>query len=167
MTNSIAFNKSFIFPKLKNTSENECNFSAEEHTRKNEHEFSFLEAVKVPITRISIFLQFKNAPTRTDSYCGKSNVSKKRQCHFLQTQTMHNNFLIEFFRKNGVGSGGPTQAQSACPHFLEKNLLYIYLHQIEFHYLDTYDSLCKYCKKNIFFLKTYIFLIIQETLTWF
>ena len=77
MINWIAFNKSFIFPQLKNTSENECNFSAEERTRKNEHGFSFLEAVKVHITRISIFLQTKNAQTRTDSYCGKSNASKK------------------------------------------------------------------------------------------
>ena len=63
----VAFNKSFIFPQLKNTSENECNFSAEERARKNEHGFSFLEAVKVHITRISIFLQTKNAQTRTDS----------------------------------------------------------------------------------------------------
>ena len=66
--------QSFIFPQLKNTSENECNFSAEERTRKNEHGFSFLEAVKVHMTRISIFLQAKNAQTRTDSYCGKSNI---------------------------------------------------------------------------------------------
>ena len=42
-------------------------FSAEERARKNEHGFSFLEAVKVYITRISIFLQTKNAQTRTDS----------------------------------------------------------------------------------------------------
>ena len=69
MINWIAFNKSFIFPQLKNTSENECNFSAEEHTRQNKHGFSFLEAVKVhiPVTRISIFLHTKNAQTRTDS----------------------------------------------------------------------------------------------------
>ena len=73
MINWIVFNKSFIFPQIKNTSENECNFSAEERTRKNEHGFSFLEAVKVHITRISIFLQTKNAQTRKDSYCGKSN----------------------------------------------------------------------------------------------
>ena len=43
MINWIDFNKSFIFAQLKNTSENECNFSAEERTRKNEHELSFLE----------------------------------------------------------------------------------------------------------------------------
>ena len=48
-------------------------FFAEERARKNEHGFSFLEAVKVHITRISIFLQTKNAQTRKDSYCGKSN----------------------------------------------------------------------------------------------
>ena len=52
-----------------------------------------LEAVKVHISRILIFLQTKNAQTRTDFKCGKSNASKKRQCHFLQTQTMHNNFF--------------------------------------------------------------------------
>ena len=67
MINWIAFSKSFISPQPKNSSENECNFSAEERTRKNEHGFSFLEAVKVHITRISIFLQTKNAQTRTDS----------------------------------------------------------------------------------------------------
>ena len=92
-----AFNKSFIFPQLKNTSENECNFSAEERTRKNEHGFSFLEAMKVHMTRISIFLQAKNAQTRTDSSCGKSDASKKRQCHFYKPQTIHNSFFIEFF----------------------------------------------------------------------
>ena len=63
----VAFYKSFIFPQLENTSEDECNFSAEERTRKNEHGFSFLGTVKVHITRISIFLQTKNAQTRTDS----------------------------------------------------------------------------------------------------
>ena len=117
----VAFNKSFIFPQLKNTSENECNFSAEERTRKNEHGFSFLEAMKVHMTRISIFLQAKNAQTRTDSYCGKSNASKKRQCHFLQTQTIHNSFfVIEFFSEKWgqalcacVGPPGP-------PPFFEK-----------------------------------------------
>ena len=63
----VAFNKSFIFPQLKNTSEDECNFSAEERTRKNEHGFSFWEAVKIHITRISIFFQTQNAQTRTES----------------------------------------------------------------------------------------------------
>ena len=119
MINWIAFNKSLIFAQLKNTSENECNFSAEERTREKEHGFSFLEAVKVHITRISIFLQTQNAQTRKDSYCGKSNASKKRQSHFLQLQMMHDNFFIKFFPRN---MGGSTQAQSACPHFLEKIL---------------------------------------------
>ena len=32
-------------------------------------------------------------------------------------------FLIEFFPRNGGGPGGPTQARSACPHFLGKILL--------------------------------------------
>ena len=67
MINWIAFNKSFRFPQLENTSENECNFSAEERKRKNEHGLSFWEAVKVHITRISIFLQTKNAQTHTNS----------------------------------------------------------------------------------------------------
>ena len=93
----VAFNESFIFPQLQNTSENECNFSAEERTRKNEHGFSFLEAVKVHMTRISIFLQAKNAQTRTDSYCGKSNASKKRQCHFLQTSNDTQQFFLKIF----------------------------------------------------------------------
>ena len=84
----------YIFPQLKNTSENECNFSAEERTRKNEHGFSFLEAVKVHMTRISIFLQAKNAQTRTDSSCGKSDASKKRQCHFLQTSNDTQQFFL-------------------------------------------------------------------------
>ena len=79
----VAFNKSLIFPQLRDTSENECNFSAEERARKNEHGFSFLEAVKVHITRISIFLQTKNAQTRTDSYCGKSYASKKATVPFF------------------------------------------------------------------------------------
>ena len=73
----VAFNKYLIFPHLRDTSENECNFSAEERARKNEHGFSFLEDVKVHITRIAIFLHSKNVQTRTDSYCGKSNASKK------------------------------------------------------------------------------------------
>ena len=52
-------------------------FLAEERTRKNEHGFSFLETVKVHMTRISIFLQAKNAQARTYSYCGKSDASIK------------------------------------------------------------------------------------------
>ena len=118
----VAFNKSFIFPQLKNTSENECNFSAEERTRKNEHGFSFLEAVKVHMTRISIFLQAKNAQTRTDSSCGKSDASKKRQCHFLQTSNDTQQFCFYkcFYEKWG-------QALCAClrppgpPLFFGKN----------------------------------------------
>ena len=51
-------------------------FFSEERARKNEHGFYFLEAVKVHITRLLIFLQTKNAQTRKDSYCGKSNASK-------------------------------------------------------------------------------------------
>ena len=118
----VAFNKSFIFPQLKNTSENECNFSAEERTRKNEHGFSFLEAVKVHMTRISIFLQAKNAQTRTDSYCGKSNASKKRQCHFLQTQTIHNSFFNRIFFSKKCGCARRAHASSRrLPPFLEKN----------------------------------------------
>ena len=39
---------------------------SKERGRKNEHGFSFLEGVKVRITRISIFLQTKNAQTRID-----------------------------------------------------------------------------------------------------
>ena len=96
-------------------------FFSEEHARENEHGFSFLEAVKVHITRISIFLQTKNAQTRTDSSCGKSDASKKRQCHFLHTQTMHNIFLNRIFSKKWgqalcacVGPPGP-------PPFLGKN----------------------------------------------
>ena len=117
----VAFNKSFIFPQLKNTSENECNFSAEERTRKNEHGFSFLEAVKVHMTRISIFLQAKNAQTRTYSYCGKSDASKKRQCHFLQTSNdTQQFFFIEFFPKNGGKRFALAWALRAHPHFLEK-----------------------------------------------
>ena len=74
-------------------------FFAEERTRKNEHGVSFLEAMEVHMIRISIFLQAKNAQTRTDSYCGKSNASKKRQCYFLQTQTMHNNLFNRILSK--------------------------------------------------------------------
>ena len=116
----VAFNKSFIFPQLKNTSENECNFSAEERTRKNEHGFSFLEAVKVHMTRISIFLQAKNAQTRTDSSCGKSDASKKRQCHFYKRKRYTTIFLIEFFPKNGGKRFALAWALWAHPHFLEK-----------------------------------------------
>ena len=58
-------------------------FFSEECARKNEHGFSFLEAVKVHITTISIFLQTKNAQTRKDSYCGKSNASKSDSAIFF------------------------------------------------------------------------------------
>ena len=91
-------------------------FFAEERTRKNEHGFSFFEAVKVHMTRISIFLQTKNAETRTNPYCGKSNASKKRQCHFLQTQTIHNNFFNRsYFREMGVGPEGPRKRKALAP----------------------------------------------------
>ena len=121
MINWIAFNKSFIFAQLKNTSENECNFSEEECTRKNEHGFSFMEAVKVHMTRISIFLQTKNTQTRIDSYCGKSNASKKRQCHFLQTQTMHNNFFNRMFSKKWGWARRAHASAKRLPPFFGKN----------------------------------------------
>ena len=93
-------------------------FVAEERTRKNEHGFSFLEAVKVHMTRISIFLQAKNAQTRTDSYCGKSNASKKRQCHFLQTQTIHNSFFNRIFsEKWGWARRAHASAKRLPPFF--------------------------------------------------
>ena len=121
MINWIAFNKSFIFPQLKNTSENECNFSAEERTRKNEHGFSFLEAVKVHMTRISIFLQAKDAQTRTDSSCGKSDASQKRLCHFLQTSNDTQQFFYRiFFRKMGASGLRLRGPSGSTPIFRKK-----------------------------------------------
>ena len=78
MINWIAFNKSFIFPQLKSTSENECNFSAEERTLNTDSLFWKLSKLQ-----ISIFLQTKNAQTRKDSYCGKSNASKSDSAIFF------------------------------------------------------------------------------------
>ena len=125
MINWIAFNKSFIFPQLKNTSENECNFSAEERTRKNEHGFSFLEAVKVHMTRISIFLQAKNAQTRTNSNCGKPNVSKNGSPIFYK----RNRFTKVLFNKDAFSKkwGWARRAHASAkrlPPFLGKKHFY-------------------------------------------
>ena len=98
-------------------------FLAEERTRKNEHGFSFLEAVEVHMTRISIFLQTKNAQTRTDSYCSKSNASKKWQFHFYKRKRYTTIFLIEFIsEKWGVGPEGPRKRKALAP-ILCKNIL--------------------------------------------
>ena len=50
----VASNKSFIFPQLKMLRETN-NFFAEERTRKNENGATFLEAMKVHMTRIQSF----------------------------------------------------------------------------------------------------------------
>ena len=74
----------------------------------------------------SIFLQVKIAQTHAHpSFC-KLNEFKKRQFRFLQPQTIQSKFfsIKTFFPRNGGGPGGPTQAQSACPHFLEKIFLF-------------------------------------------
>ena len=68
MINWISFNKSFIFPQLKNTLEILNAIFLQKNTRaKMNTDSLFLESVKVHITRISICLQNKNAQTRTDS----------------------------------------------------------------------------------------------------
>ena len=120
MINWIAFNKPFMIP-LKNTSENECNFFAEERARKNEHGFSFLEAVKMNIRRISIFLQTKNAQTRTFHNVVSQMPQKSDSAIFYKRKRCTTIFLNRFFLRNGGGPEGPTQAQSACPHFSEIN----------------------------------------------
>ena len=55
------------------------------------------------------------------SLCGKSNASKKRQCHFLQTKTMHNNFFNRIFSKKW--GQALSWALRGHPHFFEKILL--------------------------------------------
>ena len=54
----VASNKSFIFPQLKMLRETN-NFFAEERTRKNEHGSTFLEAMKVHMTRMRSFYNLK------------------------------------------------------------------------------------------------------------
>ena len=52
------------------------------------------------------------------------NVSESVNPIFYKRKRYTNVLFHEmFFPKNGGGPGGPTQAQSACPHFLEKTFL--------------------------------------------
>ena len=84
----VASNKSFIFPQLKMLRETNNFFFRRTHAQKWTR-IHFFGSYESSHDTNSIFLKAKNAQARTNSNCGKLNVSKKRQSHFLQTQTVH------------------------------------------------------------------------------
>ena len=119
----VASNKSFIFPQLKMLRETN-NFFAEERTRKNEHGSTFLEAMKVHMTRIKSFYKLKMLRHTQIQIVASQTSQKTADTFFTDANGSQKLFSIKmfFFSKNPGGPGGPTQAQSACPHFLEKIL---------------------------------------------
>ena len=97
------------------------NFFCRRTHAQNEHGFTFLEAINVHMTRMPSFCKLKMLRDAQIQIV-VSKMFQKRQSHSLQTQTVHKSSFQSkcFFPKNGGGPGGPTQAQSACPHSLEK-----------------------------------------------
>ena len=95
-------------------------FCRRTHEQKK-HGFTFLESMKVQKIRIQSFCKLQMLRHAQIQSVNAAKCFRKRQFHFLQTQTVNKcSFNKMFFPKNGCGLGGPTQAQSACPHFLEK-----------------------------------------------
>ena len=125
LTNPLYFHNLTVFGKR-------MQFFCKRTRAHNERGFSFLEAVKVHITRISIFLQTENAQTRTDSYCDKSNASKNRQCHFLQTQMMHKKFFNRICSKKwGLARGADATAKRLPPFFGKHSIKKIVVHRLQ------------------------------------
>ena len=83
----VASNKSFIFPQLKMLRETN-NFFAEERTRKNEHGSTFLEAMKVHMTRTKSYYKLKML-RHAQIQIVASQTSQKTTDPFLQTRTVH------------------------------------------------------------------------------
>ena len=91
----------------------------------NDHGFTFLEAMKVHMTRIQSFCKLKMLKHAQIQIVVSKMVQKMAVPFFTNANGTQKFFPIKmFFPKNGGGPGGPTQAQSACPHFLEKKHFY-------------------------------------------
>ena len=114
-----AFNKSFIFPQ----------FFAEERTRKNEHGSTFLEAMKVHMTRIKSFYKLKMLRHAQIQIVASQTSQKTADTFFYRrerfTKALFNKNV--FFQKMGVGPEGPRKRKALAPifwekHFVEKNI---------------------------------------------
>ena len=88
----------------------------------NEHGFTFLEAMKVHMKRIQSFCKLKMLRHAQIHSVVSQMPQKSDSAIFYKRKRYTTVFLKEFFPKNGGGPGGPTQAQSACHHFLEKSI---------------------------------------------
>ena len=101
-----------------------CIFFCRRTHEQKKHGFTFLESMKVQKIRIESFCKLKMLRHAQIQSVKTAKCFRKRQSHFLQTQTVHKcSFQQNVFPKNGGGPRGPTQAQSACPHSLEKHFV--------------------------------------------
>ena len=109
------------FTILKNLKKHGFDFFSRRTNEQKQHGFTFLESMKVQKIRIESFCKLKMLKHAQIQSVKTAKCFRKRQSHFLQTQTVHKcSFQQNIFPKNGGGPRGPTQAQSACPHSLEK-----------------------------------------------
>ena len=119
----VASNKSFIFPQLKMLRETN-NFFAEERTRKNEHGSTFLEAMKVHMTRIKSFYNLKMLRHAQIQIVASQTSQKTADTFFYRRER----FTKALFNKN-VFSKKWGQALCACvgppgpPPFFGKSIL--------------------------------------------
>ena len=113
----VASNKYFTFPQLKMLRETN-NFFAEERTRKNEHGSTFLEAMKLHMTRIQSFCKLKMLKHAQIQSVNTAKCFRMHQSHFLQTQTAHKcSFQQNVFPKNGGKRFALAWTLWAHPHF--------------------------------------------------
>ena len=104
----VASNKSFIFPQLKMLRETN-NFFAEERTRKNEHGSTFLEAMKVHMTRIKSFYKLKMLRHAQIQIVASQTSQKTADIFFPDANGSQKLFSIKMFFSKKWG-----QALCAC-----------------------------------------------------
>ena len=121
----VASNKSFIFPQLKMLRETN-NFFAEERTRKNEHGSTFLEAMKVHMTRIKSFYNLKMLRHAQIQIVASQTSQKTADTFFYRRERFTKDLFNKnvFFPKNGGWAPGAHASAKRLPSFLGKKHFY-------------------------------------------
>ena len=114
-------NMNFIFASLKMLKKHGFNFFYRRTHEQKKHGFTFLESMKVQKIRIQSFCKLQMLRHAQIQSVKTAKCFRKRQSHFLQTQTVHKcSFQQNVFPKNGGKRFALAWALRAHPHFLEK-----------------------------------------------
>ena len=90
----------------------------------NEHGFTFLEAIKVHMTRMPSFFKIKMLRHTQIQIVVSKMFQKTAVPFFTKAKGTQKLFSIKmFFQKNGGGREGPRKRKALAPIFLEKSIL--------------------------------------------